>query len=175
MSSTEKQDVEAGNVDESLPPQGDIDHGEIREVKRAREIQNSIGFLRALRKSEEWLDKKLGVETQGIERIPEEEKQPPSIWNIFFMWWSLNTHVGTLALGILGPEFGLSLRQSIASAVIGIVLGALTTSYTGTLGPKVRLIGNKAIANTPADTLVARHAADCNISLLLRLLGSQGL
>ncbi|KAH8658531.1 permease for cytosine/purines, uracil, thiamine, allantoin-domain-containing protein [Ilyonectria robusta] len=145
MSSTEKQDVEAGNVDESLPPQGDIDHGEIREVKRAREIQNSIGFLRALRKSEEWLDKKLGVETQGIERIPEEEKQPPSIWNIFFMWWSLNTHVGTLALGILGPEFGLSLRQSIASAVIGIVLGALTTSYTGTLGPK---LGMRQIATS---------------------------
>jgi len=55
------------------------------------------------------------------------------------MWWSLNIHVGVIPLGILGPEFGLSLRQSIAASVIGTALGALCTGFTGTLGPKLGL------------------------------------
>ena len=42
-------------------------------------------------------------------------------------------------LGILAPEFGLSFKQSVAASVIGIILGALCTAYTGTLGPKLGL------------------------------------
>jgi purine-cytosine permease-like protein len=81
----------------------------------------------------------MGIETQGIDRIHEEDKKPPSIINAFFLWWSLTCHVGTLPIGVLGPEFGLSLNQSVAAIVVGTVLGALCTAYTGTLGPKVRL------------------------------------
>lgn len=55
------------------------------------------------------------------------------------MWWSLNVHVGVVPLGILGPEFGLSLGQSIAASVVGTALGALCTSFTGSLGPKLGL------------------------------------
>lgn len=108
------------------------------EIARARQIQNGFAPLRILRQGEEWLDAKLGIETQGIDRIPEEAKRPPSIINIFFIWWSVTVHVGTLPIGFLGPEFGLSLRQSVAGIVIGTFLGALCTAYTGTLGPKVR-------------------------------------
>lgn len=42
-------------------------------------------------------------------------------------------------MGILGPEFGLSLGQTIAASVVGTALGALCTAYTGTLGPKLGL------------------------------------
>jgi purine-cytosine permease-like protein len=55
------------------------------------------------------------------------------------MWWSLNIHVGVVPLGILGPEFGLSLNQTIAASIVGTLLGALCTAYTGTLGPKLGL------------------------------------
>jgi len=55
------------------------------------------------------------------------------------MWWSLNVHVGVIPLGILGPEFGLSLGQSIAASVIGTAMGAICTGCTGTLGPKLGL------------------------------------
>lgn len=106
------------------------------EVIKARELQQRWGFLRTLRNGEEWLDKKMGIETQGIDRIHEEDKRPPSIINVFFLWWSLTCHVGTLPIGVLGPEFGLSLRQSVAMIVVGTMLGALCTSYCGTLGPK---------------------------------------
>ena len=60
----------------------DIDVGSINEVNRTRELQNKISIFRHLRKGEEWLDKKMGVETQGIDRIPEEQKNPPSLWNV---------------------------------------------------------------------------------------------
>lgn len=109
----------------------------IHEVSRTREIQNSFAPLRVLRQGEEWLDAKLGIETQGIDRIPEEAKRPPSIVNTFFIWWSVTVHVGTLPIGFLGPEFGLSLNQSVAAIIVGTFLGALCTAYTSTLGPKV--------------------------------------
>jgi hypothetical protein len=109
------------------------------EVIRARELQQRSGFLRTLRGGEEWLDRKMGIETQGIDRIHEEDKRPPSIINVFFLWWSLTCHVGTLPIGFLGPEFGLSLGQSVAMIVVGTILGALCTAYCGTLGPKVSI------------------------------------
>ena len=113
--------------------QGSVDF----EVSRARAIQNGFAPLRIMRQGEEWLDAKLGVETQGIDRIPEEEKRPPSIINTFFIWWSMTLHVGTLPIGVLGSEIGLSLNQSTAAIVVGTFLGAMCTAYTGTLGPKV--------------------------------------
>ena len=117
-------DVQAGSVDD--------------EVSRARAIQHGVAPLRFLRRGEEWLDEKMGIETQGIDRIPEEKKRPPPLINSFLIWWSLNCHVGVLPIGILGPEFGLSLKQSVAAIVIGTILGACCTAYCGTLGPKVR-------------------------------------
>ncbi|TVY19358.1 Vitamin B6 transporter TPN1 [Lachnellula arida] len=115
------------------------------EVIRARDLQQNKGFLRKLRAGEEWLDEKMGIETQGIDRIHEEDKRPPSILNVFFMWWSVTCHVGTLPIGVLGPEFGLSLNQSVAGIVVGTVLGSLCTAYCGTLGPK---LGLRAIATS---------------------------
>lgn len=137
-------DLEKG-IDDKQPVSDDIyiDPGAGSadlEIARARQIQNGFAPLRVLRQGEEWLDMKMGVETQGIDRIPEEEKRPPSIMNTFFIWFSVNTHVGVLPLGVLGPEFGLSLNQSVAAIVVGVILGALCTAYTGTLGPKVSVI-----------------------------------
>ena len=127
-------DVEMGDPEKGAPLATDSD---TEEVIRARELQQRMGFLRKMREGEEWLDAKMGIETQGIDRIHEEDKRPPSIINVFFLWWSLTCHVGTLPIGVLGPEFGLSLNQSVAAIVVGTILGALCTAYTGTLGPKV--------------------------------------
>lgn len=138
--SLEKKDLENGKHAETTQvqqPEYDHQEGEVAEAKRAYDIRSSSAFFRGLHNAEAWMDRKFGVETRGIDRIPEDKKQPPSTWNIFLMWWSLNVHVGVIPLGILGPTFGLTLKQSVASSIIGIVLGALTTSYTGTLGPKV--------------------------------------
>lgn len=125
-------------VDDSTNVYTDVRHGSIvDEIARARQIQNSFGPFRVMRHGEEWLDAKMGIETQGIDRIPEEEKRPPSTINVFFLWFSMTCHVGTLPIGVLGPEMGLSLGQSVAAIVVGTFLGALCTAFTGTLGPKV--------------------------------------
>lgn len=105
---------------------------------RARELREKGGILSTLCRGEDWLDEKMGIETQGIDRIREEDKQPPSILNVFLMWFSMTCHVGTVPIGMLGPEWGLSLNQAIAGCVIGTVLGAMCVGYCGTLGPKVR-------------------------------------
>jgi hypothetical protein len=126
-------DVEAAN---STPYEEGT--AEEAEAIRARDLQQKKGILRKLRQGEEWLDAKMGIETQGVDRIREEDKRPPSILNVFFMWWSVTCHVGTLPIGMVGPEMGLTLRQSVAGIVVGTVLGALCTAWCGILGPKVR-------------------------------------
>jgi len=136
---TEKseKDLEAGIID-GKPHDSDASADlESAEVIKAREIQKSNTVLGKLRAGEEWLDAKMGIETQGIDRIHEEDKKPPGLMNVFWLWWSMTCHVGTVPIGILGPEFGLSFNQSMSALVVGTVLGALCTAYTGTLGPKV--------------------------------------
>jgi hypothetical protein len=70
-------DLEAGS------PRGYYETGsDSEEIIVAREIQQRMGFLRSLRQGEEWLDAKIGIETQGIDRIHEEDKKPPSRINV---------------------------------------------------------------------------------------------
>jgi hypothetical protein len=79
----ERRDLEASFDDkDGSVERFEVDVGSINEVKRTRELQNKISIFRHMGKVEEWLDKKMGVETQGIDRIPEEQKRPPSIWNV---------------------------------------------------------------------------------------------
>lgn len=138
-----EKDLEQGVLpktisDSSCDTGTNVQAGTVEDI-RAHKLQNEMAFFHRLWKSEEWLNKKMGIETQGVDRILEENKNPPSILNVFFLWWSLTCHVGTIPIGLLGPEFGLDLNSSIAAIVAGTVLGALCTAYTGTLGPKVRL------------------------------------
>lgn len=41
----------------------------------------------------EWLNEKMGIETQGVDRIHEEEKNRPSILNAFFLLWFLTWQI----------------------------------------------------------------------------------
>ncbi|CAG8957632.1 hypothetical protein HYFRA_00010499 [Hymenoscyphus fraxineus] len=112
---------------------------------RAKELRENTGILSTLCRGEDWLDAKLGIETQGVDLIREEDKKPPSILNVSLLWFTLTCHVGAIPIGMLGPEWGLSLKQSIAGSVVGTILGALCTGYCGTLGPK---LGLRAIATS---------------------------
>ena len=51
----------------------------------------------------------------------------------------MTCHVGTIPLGMLGAEFGLTLGQSVAAIVVGLGLGILCPAFTGQLGPKVSI------------------------------------
>lgn len=130
----------AGSITEEPANSGT---GSIDEVRRTNEIINSFTPLRKLHEAERWMDRKLGgdqfFETQGIDRIPDEEKIPPSIWNAMMMWSSVVMHVGTIPLGVLGAEYGLSFSGAMSSATVGILIGALLPAWTGTLGPQLGL------------------------------------
>lgn len=45
-------------------------------------IRQRYGILRWLREWEQRLDTKMGIEGQGVERIPEEKRRPPSKLNV---------------------------------------------------------------------------------------------
>ncbi|UZJ55760.1 hypothetical protein CBS101457_005080 [Exobasidium rhododendri] len=137
-----EKDLEAGSEKEYLPQTEVTNHVPFvpeEEISATRAIQNRFKVLGTLQKGEDFIDRYVGIEKQGIDRISEEDKQPPSMWNIFLLWWSLNVHVGVIPLGLLGAEFGLSLKQNIAATIVGSLLGALCTAYDGTLSPKLGL------------------------------------
>jgi hypothetical protein len=77
------QDVKDGK-DADLEAGGHsfLETSDSEEIILARELQKRSGILRKLRESEEWLDAKVGIETQGIDRIHEEDKRPPSTANV---------------------------------------------------------------------------------------------
>jgi hypothetical protein len=91
-SATKEKDLESGTVPVDSSDDSPVRHGSVTpvyEIARTRHLQDAVAPLRFLSKGEEWLDRKMGIETQGIDRIPEEEKVPPSLINTFFMWWSM--------------------------------------------------------------------------------------
>jgi len=108
------------------------------EVVVADDLVAEIAWLQWLRKLELALNMKLGIEIKGATRITEISKDTPHNWNVFFMWITVTCHAGTIPIGLLGVEFGLSFYQCIAAIVVGNILGALCTAFCGTLGPKVR-------------------------------------
>lgn len=72
------QDEEQGSlhVGEYMSPS--LGHGELEVIA----MRERIPILRKLRAAEAWLDKKLGIETTGADRVPEGERRPPSIFNV---------------------------------------------------------------------------------------------
>jgi hypothetical protein len=63
------------------------------EAVKARDLQSRYAFFRGMRKGEEWLDAKMGIESTGVDRIPEEDKEPPSIWNVCLSYPSFRKRI----------------------------------------------------------------------------------
>ncbi|KAK4946067.1 hypothetical protein LTR10_014869 [Elasticomyces elasticus] len=96
-------------------------------------MRDRVPILRKLRAVEAWLDKKLGIETTGADRIPEDQRRPPSIFNMMFFWFSMLISPGTITLGLLGPIYGLSVNDSIVITVFGSAIGSVVPAFTATL------------------------------------------
>lgn len=97
------------------------------------------GVLGWLRKYEEALDRKLGVEAHGIDRKRPEDRDPNyARWSnqmvMFALWASGTMNLSCFATGFLGWEFGLDLRQSILIIVFSTLIGASVTGWCATMG-----------------------------------------
>lgn len=81
-----------------------------------------------------------GLEARGIDRVPPDERQPPSRaadLQVAVLWFSANLSLNNLAAGLFGPMvFGLGFLDSALLAVFGSILGACSTAYMATWGPQ---------------------------------------
>ncbi|EME43311.1 hypothetical protein DOTSEDRAFT_54173 [Dothistroma septosporum NZE10] len=90
-----------------------------------------------LRNFESTLDRRLGVESEAIDRkLPEDRKPQP--WhaqlNMALLWASGTMNVSCFATGLLGWEFGLSLKQSLLIVVFASLLGGAVSGFCATMG-----------------------------------------
>jgi len=83
---------------------------------------------------------KSGVEARGVERVPEDQRSTKNMWNNLLMWWSVNTVLTTIPIGVLAQSiFTLTLPHAIATIFCFGALGAVATAFIATLGPKTGL------------------------------------
>jgi NCS1 nucleoside transporter family len=81
-----------------------------------------------------------GIEAQGIERVPPNERSHVRILDNFTMWLSSNLVLSTIALGALAINvFSLGLWDSIGVIIVFNLIGVLPVAFFSTLGPKLGL------------------------------------
>ncbi|KAI0158117.1 permease for cytosine/purines, uracil, thiamine, allantoin-domain-containing protein [Xylariaceae sp. FL1272] len=100
-------------------------------------VSMDTGLLATLRNFERRMDKKLGVESEAIERKRPEDKRPVP-WHeqlsMALLWASGTMNTSCFATGFLGWEFGLSLKQAILISVFASILGGAVTGFAATFG-----------------------------------------
>ena len=71
----EENEINISTAEMHTKPRG---HGEVHIEK----LRNQIPVLKQLNQFESWLDKKVGMESTGADRILEDEREPPSVLNV---------------------------------------------------------------------------------------------
>ncbi|PYH46394.1 putative nucleoside transporter [Aspergillus saccharolyticus JOP 1030-1] len=101
----------------------------------AQPLVKPAGFFPKVLYYEALLDKKLGIESNSIERVTPEKKQPPNSLAMALIWASATMNLSCFSTGFLGWEFGLSLGQVIPIIICATLLGGAITGWCATLGP----------------------------------------
>ncbi|KAK3679848.1 hypothetical protein LTR78_000224 [Recurvomyces mirabilis] len=100
-------------------------------------VKQDNGILSKLRNVEAAMDRKLGIESEAIDRKLPEERQPltwQTTMTMSLLWASGTMNISCMATGFLGHEFGLSLKQSILISIFGSLLGGAVSGFCATLG-----------------------------------------
>lgn len=79
------------------------------------------------------------VEIRGVMPVPLHERTSRRYSSYFTLWTTLNINLLPITFGMLGPAFGLGLRDSVLVIVFFCLLTASFPAYLGTLGPKTGL------------------------------------
>ncbi|KAH8887380.1 hypothetical protein GQ53DRAFT_292659 [Thozetella sp. PMI_491] len=77
------------------------------------------------------------VELRGISPIPVEERTVKRTVNIFTLWWCMNANILPITFGMLGPIYGLGLRDCSLVILFFTLLTTTLPAYLSTLGPKI--------------------------------------
>ncbi|KAM3541215.1 hypothetical protein ARSEF1564_005840 [Beauveria bassiana] len=98
----------------------------------------SPGLLARLRHLEARMDKKLGVESDAIERKRAEDRQQAVPWHeqlsMALLWASGTMNTSCFATGFLGRGFGLDLRQTLLITILVSMLGGAVVGAAATFG-----------------------------------------
>lgn len=65
-----------GSLRDHVMDPNDAGEGQVMKIRQG----NSV--LRGLRSAETWMDRKMKFEAMGVERIPEDKREPPSVLNV---------------------------------------------------------------------------------------------
>lgn len=105
-------------------------------------VSQDHGILSKLRNFEARMDRKLGIESQAIDRKRAEDKKPVP-WHeqltMALLWASGTMNTSCFATGFLGWEFGLDLKQAILITIFASILGGAVTGYCATFGAAMGL------------------------------------
>ncbi|GAB1737086.1 hypothetical protein D0862_04831 [Hortaea werneckii] len=115
---------------------------ESRSPSSEQEYQGTIirqdnGILSKLRSWESAMDRKLGIESEAIDRKLPDERQPmtwASQLGMALLWASGTMNLSCFSTGFLGWQFGLSLKQSIVIVIFASLLGGAVSAFSATLG-----------------------------------------
>ncbi|KAL4256892.1 purine-cytosine permease (2.A.39) family protein [Pleurotus pulmonarius] len=78
-----------------------------------------------------------GVETRGIQPIPETERTDTRYNRIFFIWLSSSFNIRSFSVGAVSPSYGLRLKDACAIILFFNMFFILFPAYLCTLGPKL--------------------------------------
>ncbi|KAL4399739.1 transmembrane transporter [Malassezia pachydermatis] len=95
------------------------------------------GIFAPLLRLEAWMDHKLGVEAEVIERKRPEDRKPLKWYyelDMMFLWASGTMNLSSFATGMLGWQFGLDLKQALICVFFGLLIGCAVTAYCTTFG-----------------------------------------
>jgi hypothetical protein len=98
-----------------------IDESEPEKTSKPR------GIFATIRYYEEYLDRKMGIESHSLDRVHPENRNSPSSVVMALMWASATMNISCFSTGFLGIEFGLSLGQTIPIVIFATLLGAAVT------------------------------------------------
>uniref|UniRef100_A0A8H8CG71 Uncharacterized protein n=1 Tax=Psilocybe cubensis TaxID=181762 RepID=A0A8H8CG71_PSICU len=85
---------------------------------------------------------KLGVETEGTRPIPAEQRTDTRIYQMFWLWFSVNFNILPFTTGSAGPAFfGLGLESSLLTILFTDILFCAIPACCAIFGPKLGMRG----------------------------------
>lgn len=112
------------------------------------------GLWRRLRALNARIEGLAGFEARGIARVPASERRAPSRGDdvqVAVMWFSANMSLNNLAAAMMGPlVLELGFLDCALLAVLGALVGSLTTAYMAIWGPQS---GNRTMVPPPPPAL----------------------
>lgn len=99
----------------------------VSPVDEPEKTTKPSGIFATIRYYEEYLDRKMGIESHSLDRVHPENRNSPSAVVMGLMWASATMNISCFSTGFLGNQFGLSLGQTIPIVIFATLLGAAVT------------------------------------------------